>query len=204
MITSIAKINALLIDIRTVNNSLPVKLQQCGFDLAHTLGYEQEYTISTLIGGIDAAALQFLTITANRNQFIQRTSYTERQKIESCLRLLFACLKQTENTLLLLSDKAHLTNGEHREKPELRDVDLGKDPLPLGKAIDYLDRLKPYSRILELVIAQERIHALSSILEALLQKQTLSSATGREEDHELTEEQYNALELSHYLIKQAL
>jgi hypothetical protein len=149
-------------------------------------------------------ALQFLTITASRSQFLQRTGYTERQEIESCLHQLFTCLKQTENTLLRLSDKARMTNSEQREELEFHHLDFENDQLPLYQTIDYLDKLKPYSRILELVVAQERIHALSSVLETLLYKRTMASAAAREEDHELTQEQYNALELSHYLIKQAL
>jgi hypothetical protein len=76
--------------------------------------------------------------------------------------------------------------------------------LALCHAIEYLDQLKPYSRMLELVIAQQRIHALSAVLETLLHKEAAPSQLAHEEDHELTEEQHNALELSHYLIKQAL
>jgi len=202
MINSIANINALLVDIKTVNTGLPRALQLAGFDTSRPLGMEQEYTVSSLINTIDTLAIQFLTITANRNQFIQRTSFNERLQIESCLRNLFICLKQTSNTLQSLdSGDYQVVDNEalsyiNEQKPITR--------LVLCRAIEYVDQLKPYSRMLELVIAQERIHALSAVLETLLQKETAPSQLSHEEDHELTEEQHNALELSHYLIKQAL
>jgi len=52
-----------------------------------------------------------------------------------------------------------------------------------------------------MIIAQERIHALSAVLETLLSKENTAII---ERDNELTEEQSNALELSQYLIRQAL
>jgi hypothetical protein len=55
--------------------------------------------------------------------------------------------------------------------------------------------------MLEMIIAQERIHALSAVLETMLSKESLALT---EKDNELTEEQSNAIELSQYLIRQAL
>ena len=202
MINSIANINALLVDIKTVNNTLPVKLHQSGFDTCQALGHENEYTVNSLINSIDTLAIQFLTITANRNQFIQRTSFTERQQIESCLRQLFVCLKQTSNTMDALSKQSYQVLSDDALSYV---VDNGQTVhLILCRAIDYIDQIKPYSRMLELVIAQERIHALSAVLESLLHKESTPSNLAHEEDHDLTEEQHNALELSHYLMKQAL
>lgn len=202
MINSIANINALLVDIKTLNNNLPIALQKAGFITSLPLGYENEYTVSSLINYIDTLSIQFLTITANRNQFIQRTSLTERQQIETCLRKLFVCLKQTSNSLDMLTETSYQVIS-HEALAYI--ADSGETShLTLCRAIDYIDQLKPYSRMLELVIAQERIHALSAVLETLLQKQTTASQLVNEDDHELTEEQHNALELSHYLIKQAL
>ena len=76
--------------------------------------------------------------------------------------------------------------------------------LPMVNAVDYIDMLKPYCRMLELMIAQERIHALSAVLENLLHKEHTSRQLDQDDDHELTEEQDQALQLSHYFIKQAL
>lgn len=202
MTTSIANINTLLVDIKTANNSLPIKLQQAGFDMSRPMGYEQEYTVSSVTSSIDALAVQFLTITASRNQFIQRTSFDERKDIETCLRQMFECLQQTLDTLHAL------TQTDYRISDEwalcYRSTGNRSCRLELHRAIEYLDRLKPYTRMLELVVAQERIHALSSVLETLLQRETTPSSLSHEEDNELTREQHNALELSHYLIKQAL
>ena len=202
MIKSIATINALLVDIKTLNGSLPVKLQHAGFDLSLPTGHEEEYTVSSLINIIDTLTIQFLTITANRNQFIQRTSYAERQDIESLLLKLFICLKQTVNTLEL-SD--HHISATNIDKALAYISDTGETiALSLIKAVDYIDQLKPYSRMLELVIAQQRIHALSAVLETLLHNEERSPRFEQDDGHELTEEQHNALELSHYLVKQAL
>lgn len=202
MIESIARINALLVDIKTINNSLSVKLQKAGFNIAATLGHEQEYTVTTLLSSIDTLAVHFLTITASRHQFIQRTSYAERLDTQHCLQALYDCLKQTRDTL---------DNFEQRQLIPVEDYPLcyedrhgEQQTLLLWKAVEYIDQLKPYSRMLELIIAQERIHALSSVLEVLLHRETSTTALGHDDDHELTEEQSNALELSHYLIKQAL
>ena len=202
MSKSIANINALLVDIKTVNSNLPMVLQKAGFDTSQRLGHEHEYTVNSLINHIDTLAVQFLTITASRNQFIQRTSLAERQDIEASLRKLFVCLKQTRNTLETLSETHY--SVVNNEALTYISEDGQSTCLILCRAIDYVDQLKPYSRMLELVIAQERIHALSAVLETLLHKEASPSQLSHEEDHELTEEQHNALELSHYLIKQAL
>ncbi len=202
MIKSIANINALLVDIKTVNNLLSIKLQQAGFDLNRCLGNEDEYTVSSLLHSIDTLAVQFLTITASRNQFIQRTSYIERQQIESYLRKMFVCLKQTQNTLLQLSETDYKVIGDKALTYSIDTEEAAQ--LLLTRSIEYIDLLKPYTRMLELVIAQERIHALSAVLETLLHKDNNQSNLEQEEYAELTEEQNNALELSHFLIKQAL
>ena len=204
MIKSIALINSLLVDIKTGNNALLVNLQQAGFDTSADFGPENEYNAKILINSIDTLSIQFLTITANRNQFIQRTSYTERKEIESLLKNLLVCIQQTRNELELIKT-IHLNIMAGRSLSYL-DEDSIEKQLPLLKAIDYIDLLKPYSRMLELVIAQERIHALSAVLETLLHKEHSSTVHNldQEDDHHLTEEQNKALELSHYLIKQAL
>ena len=202
MSKSIANINALLVDIKTLNSKLPIALQKAGFDISLPLGYEHEYSVSSLLNHIDTLVVQFLTITASRSQFIQRTSLCERQDIEACLRKLFVCLKQTTNALTMLANK-QLTVVDNESLAYIAE-DGETMQLMLSRAIDYVDQLKPYSRMLELVIAQERIHALSAVLETLLQKDAAPSQLSHEEDHELTDEQHDALELSHYLIKQAL
>ena len=202
MIKSIANINALLIDIKTINNLLSIKLQQAGFNLNHHLGNEDEYSVSSLLNSIDTLTVQFLTITASRNQFIQRTSFIERQQIESYLRKLFVCLKQTQNTLILLKGSDYQVI-ENKALCYINDAGEATQLL-LSRTIEYIDLLKPYTRMLELIIAQERIHALSAVLETLLNKESGNVSTSREDEDDLTEEQNNALELSHYLIKQAL
>lgn len=206
MSLSTSKINSVLVDIKTLNNSLLLRLQQAGFESSQTLGPENEYTLKTLLNYIDSLALQFLTITANREQFIQRTSHQERLDIYSQLRNLFICLKQTHNTLDQLADKipqADLTKQPNKPLSYL--TDQGHyESLILVKAVDYVEALKPYGRMLELVIAQQRIHALSAVLETLLFKEQATSSIDLLEDHGLTEEQANALELSRYLIKQAM
>lgn len=201
MTNSIAVINTLLVDIKTVNHSLLLRLKQNGFNTSQRLGEEDEYSVKSIINCSDNLAIQFLTITANRNQFIQRTSFSERKEIIGYLQGLFSCLKQTRNTLELFNlnkykiihDKTLCYTNEMEEEEQL----------PLARALDYIDLLKPFSRMLELVTAQERIHSLSAVLETLLNKD-VSRAVTHQQDHELTNEQTNALELSHYLVKQAL
>ncbi len=202
MSNSIAAINTMLVDIKTVNNSLLIKLRQTGFNTGHPIGYEDEYTIKTLLSSTDTLIIHFLTITASRNQFLQRTSYAERKQIESLLKKLYICLKQTHNMLHLLN----IERSKILDTQPLSYLDESGEisQLPLVNAVDYVDMLKPYCRMLELIITQERIHALSAVLENLLQKDHSSKRLDQEDDHELTEEQDNALELSHYLIKQAL
>jgi len=202
MSQSIAAINALLVDIKTINNSLLIKLQQTGFNTTLHLGYEQEYTVKSLVHSTDTLAIHFLTITANREQFMQRTGFAERKEIKSILQKLYRCLSETQNTLYdinqhrpqIIADKALCYQTESGETAQL----------PLAQSIDFIDMLKPYCRMLELVIAQERIHALSAVLETLLQKDQHSVQLHQEDDTDLTDEQSNALQLSHYLIKQAL
>ncbi|MCW8957018.1 MAG: hypothetical protein OQL09_09050 [Gammaproteobacteria bacterium] len=202
MINSITAINTWLVDIKTVKTSLLIKLQQAGFNTQTAIGPEEEYSIKSLISGIDTLTNQMLTISASREQFVQRTSFSERKKIESFLQKLFICLKQTCNTLELLK------NREYQIQKALplcyKSEQDGISQLPLVNAIEYLDQLKPYLRILELIITQERIHALSAVLETMLQKQPPPSYENMAVDSELTEDQQNALELSHYLVKQAL
>ena len=199
MAKSIASINSLLVSLKTVNNSLLIKLQQLGFNTNLTLGSEQEYTVKSLVHAIDTLAIQFLMITANRNQFIQRTSYNERMEIESCLNSLLSCLQQTKQELTDFNQAefqcdqnlALFYTTENNDQRSLKLLD----------AIHFIDLIKPYCRMLEMIIAQERIHALSAVLETLLSKENAAQA---EKDNELTEEQSNALELSQYLIRQAL
>ncbi len=199
MAKSIASINSLLVSLKTVNNALPLKLQQLGFNTGLHLGAEQEYTVKTLMNAIDTLAVQFLTITANRNQFIQRTSYNERMEIESCLNSLLSCLQQTKLELSGLqaaqiqcdANMALFYTSENKEYRSLKLLD----------AVHFIDMIKPYCRMLEMIIAQERIHALSAVLETLLNKENTALT---ETDNELTEEQSNAIELSQYLIRQAL
>lgn len=202
MINSLTAINTWLVDIKTVKTSLLIKLQQAGFNTQAAIGLEEEYSIKSLMLGLDSMTTQMLTISGNREQFIQRSSFSERKKIESFLQKLFICLKQTSNTLELLKDR------EYQVQKALplcyKTAEDGISQLPLVHAVEYLDQLKPYLRMLELAIVQERIHALSSVLETLLQKQTSHNFDNMPEDAELTEDQENALELSHYLVKQAL
>jgi len=199
MAKSIASINSLLVGLKTANNSLLIKLQQLGFNTNLKLGAEQEYTVKTLINAIDTLAIQFLTITANRSQFIQRTSYIERMEIESCLNSLLSCLKHTKQELIEFHPSDFHCDQSHAlfytsDKNERRS-------LKLLDAVHFIDLIKPYCRMLEMIIAQERIHALSSVLETLLNKESTAMI---EKDNELTDEQSSALELSQYLIRQAL
>ena len=198
MSQSIASINSLLVSLKTVNRPLLINIQQLGFNLSLKLGNEQEYTVKTLVQAVDTLSTQFLTITANRNQFIQRTSYNERMEIESCLNSLLSCLQQSKQEMdnLKLGEFTcddiqalyyTLDSGEQRN-------------LKLHDAVHFIDLIKPYCRMLEMIIAHERIHALSAVLETLLSKEQ----THHQEETELTGEQSDALELSQYLIKQAL
>jgi len=199
MAKSIASINSLLVSLKTVNNSLPLKLAQLGFNTRLPLGAEHEYTVKTLLNAIDTLAIQFLTITANRSQFIQRTSYNERMEIESCLNSLLRCLQLTKQELDDLQQTEFqcddiLALFYTSEKNEHRS-------LKLLNSVHYIDLIKPYCRMLEMIIAQERIHALSAVLETMLSKDNTALS---ENDNELTEEQSDAIELSQYLIRQAL
>lgn len=199
MAKTIASINSLLVGLKTVNSSLLVKLQQLGFNINLTLGEEQEYTVKSLILSIDTLSIQFLTITANRSQFIQRTSYKERTDIELCLSSLLSCLKHTQNEL---NNYHPLSNHCDDKRALYYTAENGEtQSLKLLEAVNYIDMIKPYCRMLETIIAQERIHALSAVLETLLRQ---DSKPISEEDNELTDEQSNALELSTYLIRQAL
>jgi biotin operon repressor len=206
MSLSTSKINSVLVDIKTMNNSLLLRLQQSGFDSSQLIGSENEYSVKSLLHHIDALALQFLTITANREQFIQRTSHQERLDIHNHLRNLYICLKQTHNTLDMLSDgNVQIDLNNQLSKPLAYLTEQGAyESLILVKAVDYIEALKPYGRMLDLVIAQQRIHALSAVLETLLFKEQATASIDMLEDHGLTEEQANALELSRYLIKQAM
>ena len=203
MINSLTAINSLLVETKTLTATLQLKLYQAGFDTGLTIGLENEYTIQSLINTVESLTLQFLTITASSNQFIQRTSYAERKQIESYLQKLLVCIRQTSNTLELLKNQPY----EIKKNLSLCFIteEDGLSQLALANAIEYIDLLKPFTRMLELVIAQERILALSAVLEALLQKDhTAPEYNNEDSDHELTEEQSDALELSHYLVKQAL
>ena len=82
MVKSIAVINALLVDIKTINNTLLIGLQNAGFNTELQFGPEQEYNLKSLLDGIDTLVIQLLTITANRNQFLQRTSFSEPGRAE--------------------------------------------------------------------------------------------------------------------------
>jgi len=199
MAKSITSINSLLVSLKTINSALPVKLMQLGFNTGLKLGAEQEYTVKTLLNAIDTLAIQFLTITANRNQFIQRTSYNERMEIESCLNSLLSCLQQTKQ------DLEHLQNTVFQCDTNLALFYTSETnehcSLKLLDTVHFIDLIKPYCRMLEMIIAQERIHALSAVLETMLSKESMSMT---EKDNELTEEQSNAIELSQYLIQQAL
>jgi len=202
MINSITSINSLLVGLKTASSCLLPRLQELGFNTSLTLGPEQEYSVKTLIHTIDSLAIQFLTITAKRNQFVQRTSFTERKEIESCLNYLYNCLEQTQLELAELNKE----NFQCSEELALSYTNNSgqNTSLKLLDAVHYIDSLKPYSRMLEMVTAQERIHALSAVLETLLSKEQATKADFEDSDSELTTEQSGALELSQYLIRQAL
>lgn len=199
MARSIASINSLLVGIKTVSSALLIRLQQLDFNTNLQLGEEHEYSVKSLIYSIENLAIQFLTITANRNQFIQRTSFNERKEIETCLSGLLSCMQQSLDKLNELSEDEIQCDDNYALHFTTRDGDYYS--LKLLDAVLYLDLLKPFSRMLEMVTAQERIHALSAVLEGLLNRE---HGTVSHNDAELTEEQSNALELSQYLIRQAL
>jgi len=199
---SLATINSLLVDVKTINNSLFIKLQEAGFNTQQLFGPDDEYTIKTLIQTIESMVIHFLTITANRQQFLQRTSFVERKDIESLLKHLYISMKETQNLLLTLNTES-LNTAENLPLSYLSSKG-DRRQLPLMESINYIDLLKPYSRMLELIIAQERIHALSAVLETLLDSSPSTDHIKTHDDHDLTTEQHDALELSHYFIKQAL
>lgn len=198
---TLATINSLLVDVKTINNSLLIQLQKADFNTQLHFGPDDEYNTRTLIQTIETMVIHFLTITANRHQFLQRTSLNERLDIEYQLKQILLCLKQTQiqldhiKTSSLMPDDQALTfmaeNGENTQ-------------LALKDCIQFIDALKPYSRMLELVIAQERIHALSAVLETLLHTPPSADHIKIHEESDLATEQQEALELSHYFIKQAL
>lgn len=199
MARSIASINSLLVGLKTISGTLLLRLNQLGFDSRLTLGEEHEYTVKSFICSIESMAIQLLTITASRNQFIQRTSYNERKEIESCLSSLLICAQQTQEQLNTLTPETIQCDKTEALSYMSKGV---SHQLKLKDAVVYLDLLKPYSRMLEIVTSQERIHALSAILEGLLSRDPIYQ--GNLADSELTDEQYNALQLSQYLMRQAL
>ncbi|VAW56375.1 hypothetical protein MNBD_GAMMA07-574 [hydrothermal vent metagenome] len=199
MTNSIASINSLLVGLKNVNGSLLIKLHQLGFNTNLSLGAEQEYTVKTLVNAINTLTIQLLTITSNRSQFIQRTSYPERLEIESCLNSLLSCTQQTKQELNGLQRTQFQCDSNKALCYISNENDLCC--FKLLDTLQFIDLIKPYCRMLEMIIAEERIHALSAVIDTLMNKQ---DATIIERDNELTEEQYGALELSHYLMKQAM
>ena len=179
-------INSLLVDIKTLSRELPALLRKAGHNIEQTIGVENEYTISSLLAMIDGLVVKLLTMTAKRQQFLQQTAYAERKTIQTQLSLLLRCISESVELLKTGRIKGFSTPQE----------------LPLLEAPLFVDALKPYSRMIELIIAQERIHALSAVLENLLNREYKTDAPV--EDCELTDEQTGALALSHYLVKQAL
>ncbi|MDH5765242.1 MAG: hypothetical protein OEZ38_04430 [Gammaproteobacteria bacterium] len=204
MNNSLSVINSLLIDIKTINNSLLIKLHQSGFNTQLHFGPENEHTARTLIDTIETMVIHFLTITANRNQFLQRTSFNERKAIETHLKALYISLKKTQNHLSLIVNES-LNIQQHKALSYLSAQNEIIE-LPLVESTHHIDLLKPYSRMLELIIAQERIHALSAVLETLLHTNPQIDHIHAHDDNDSMQEheQQEALELSHYFIKQAL
>ena len=200
--TSLAIINSLLVDIKTINNSLLIQLQKAGFNTQLQFGPDDEYNTKTLIQTIETMVIHFLTITANRHQFLQRTSFAERKDMESRLKGLYISLKESQNTLQLITADSLETVTNQPLSYLSNEGEIQQ--LPLIESITYIDMLKPYSRMLELIIAQERIHALSAVLETLLHTSPSTDHIKTHDDDDLTDEQHKALELSHYFIKQAL
>lgn len=111
-------------------------------------------------------------------------------------------MKETQNLLLILNSESVMT-AETQPLSYLSSKGENRQ-LPLIESISCIDLLKPYSRMLELIIAQERIHALSAVLETLLDTSSSTDHIKTHDDHDLTREQHDTLELSHYFIKQAL
>ncbi|VAW72078.1 hypothetical protein MNBD_GAMMA10-2326 [hydrothermal vent metagenome] len=198
MARSIASINSLLVNVKTLNATLLVKLKQLGFNPDLTLGAEKEYTVKTLIQSIDTLAIQFLTATANSRQFVQRTCYAERQTIISCLGNLHTCLLQTQQDLQRIQPTMFQCHAVHALV--YTDERAEQHSLKLLQAAQYLDAIKPCYRLLEMISAHERIHAISAVLENIISQDNEIS----DDEIDLTEEQSNALELSQYLIHQAL
>ncbi len=199
MTNSIASINSLLVGLKTINSTLLIKFHQQGFNTNLCLGAENEYTVKTLVNTINTLSLQLLTITSNRNEFIQRTSYPERMEIKTCLNNLLSCVQQTKQEL---SD-IQLTHFQCDNNRALSYITETGDirSLRLLDTLQFIDMVKPYCRMLEMIIAQERIHALSAVIDILMNKQDNSII---ENANELTEEQSDALEMPHYLMKQAM
>ncbi|MDH5471750.1 MAG: hypothetical protein OEY61_02755 [Gammaproteobacteria bacterium] len=199
---SLTSINSLLVDIKSINNSLLIKLQETGFDTQLEFGPESEYTARSLSQAIETMVIHFLTITANRHQFLQRTGYEERKEIESLLKQLYFSLKESQNNLNSITTES-LKTVDSQPLAYISKEGLRKE-LPLRISLNCIDMLKPYSRMLELIIAQERIHALSAVLETLLHSGPSADQIKIHDDQDLTSDQQAALELSHYFIKQAL
>ena len=184
-IDTITTINQLLVHIKTANHAIPSLLRKCHYDMEQAVGYENEYTIASLLTITDSLVVQLLTMTARRQQFLRQTSYNERKDIQSQLNKLHKCLSETLEIL-----------------QNARSLNTNIPDLPLLEAPLFIDALKPYSRMIELITAQERIHALSAVLENLLSREYKISDPV--DDCELSDEQQSALELSHFLVKQAL
>ncbi len=184
-IDTITTINQLLVHIKTANHAIPSLLRKCHYDMEQAVGYENEYTIASLLTITDSLVVQLLTMTAKRQQFLRQTSYNERKDIQSQLNKLHKCLSETLEIL-----------------QNARSLNTNIPDLPLLEAPLFIDALKPYSRMIELITAQERIHALSAVLENLLSREYKISEPV--DDCELSDEQQSALELSHFLVKQAL
>ncbi len=199
MTNSIASINSLLVGLKTVNSTLLIKFHQLRFDTSLCLGAENEYTVKTLVNAINTLSIQLLTITSNRNEFIQRTSYPERLEIKTCLNNLLSCAQQTKQEL---SD-IQLTHFQCDNNHALSYISETGDirSFRLLDTLQFIDLIKPYCRMLEMIIAQERIHALSAVIDILMNKQDNDFI---ESTNELTEEQSDALEMPHYLMKQAM
>lgn len=180
-IDTITTINQLLVHIKTANHAIPSLLRKCHYDMEQAVGYENEYTIASLLTITDSLVVQLLTMTARRQQFLRQTSYNERKDIQSQLNKLHKCLSETLEIL-----------------QNARSLNTDIPDLPLLEAPLFIDALKPYSRMIELITAQERIHALSAVLETLLSREYKISEPV--DDCELSDEQQSALELSHFLV----
>lgn len=197
MAQSITSINALLVRIKTTNSTLLPALQKLGFDTQLSLGAEQEYTVKTLINSINALTIQLLTITSNRQQFIHRTNFKERLDIESNLKELHDCLEKSKQ---MLSEIDSATNTCDASLTLMYTLNGGQaQRLALFEAVHFIESIKPYCRILESITTQERIHALSAVLESILSK-TASAETITGNNNTLTEEKAHAVALSQRLM----